>query len=77
MPSWTEAVEREAEAGAAYYALGRTHGFREGWEACAQAAQDARRAAQVARTGVEAVETVRARQRAAERQAAAVAGWSA
>lgn len=76
-PSWTEVIEREAEAGAAYYALGRAEGFRAGWEACEQAAQDARRGAEVARLGVDAIDTVNARQRAAQRQAEVVARWSA
>lgn len=76
-PTWTEVVEREAEVGATYYALGHAEGFRAGWEACEQAAQDARRGAEVARLGVAAIDTVNARQRAAQRQAEAVARWSA
>lgn len=76
-PSWTEVVEREAEAGAAYYALGRTHGFAEGWQAAQEAAQGRRWAAQVARAGVDAIDTLNARQRAAERQREVAARWSA
>lgn len=65
--SWDELVEASTQAGAAYYSLGRQHGYREGYEAAQQDAQLRATAAQIARAGVEAIDIMQARRKADER----------
>lgn len=62
-PTWGDYVEGTTAAAADAYA----HGFAEGYRAAQEDAHSARVAAQVARAGVAAIDTVRARQKAEER----------
>lgn len=73
-PTWDDYVTGTTQAAAEAYRLGWAAGY---WESH-KAAQDARRAALVARAGVEGINVLRARQRAAERTGEGPAlGWSA
>lgn len=65
-PTWDDVVSYSTEGQAAGYAMGWAHGWREGYEAAQRDAQDAARGAQIARAGVDAVDTVRAREKAAK-----------
>lgn len=62
------------EYGAHYYALGRAHGYQEGYEDAQQDAHARRVNARIARAGVEAIDVVAAREKAAQRSGVEPAG---
>lgn len=76
-PSWWDYITGTTEAAADAYRRGWLSGYRQRGEDDAQAAQEAQRAALVARAGVECIDVARARQEAARRAQEIAAGWSA
>lgn len=70
------AVMASTEGQAAGYTLGWQHGYAEGYVDAQEDAQARRTGAEVARAGVEAVDTVNARRKADERARQIAAGWS-
>ena len=75
--SWAEVVEASCTGQAHGYKLGWTQGWTAGYQAAQEDAHTHAVNARAARAGVEAVDVVNARQKAAQRARDAAAGWSA